>query len=244
MELDAFCSRIVQISDADSLKKALCILWWDTQFGDSDGMTAGEIARIIRDEGLGNPNSTQLGTKLNKSSLTLKKGSTFRLRAGAEDTIRDWVSPVLGCVTLKVDIDDGYLPGDVWKSTRGYLEKVCIQLNGCFQYGFFDAAAVMMRRIVETLIIEAYEHLKRDAEIRGADGNFLMLNGLIDKSIDINGLALGREAKRALSDLKKTGDRSAHNRRINAVKNDLDSVRTGLRVVADELICIANLRHA
>ena len=60
----------------------------------------------------------------------------------------------------------GYIPDGVWIGTRGYIEAVCKQLNGCFHAGFYDAAAVMLRRLLETLIIETYEQLKREAEIK------------------------------------------------------------------------------
>lgn len=244
MDIDEFCRRLVVLSELDTLHKALSILWWSTEYGGSPEMTAGEITRAMRDSGLGNPNSTQLAANLKKSSFTLKNKDRFRLKAGSGSDIREWLKPAIDCVMPCVDQERGYLPEAVWKKTRGYMERVCEQLNGCYQYGFLDAAAVMMRRIVETLIIEAYEHLNRDDEIKGPDGNYYMLSGLIDKCLGSNGLALGREAKKALGEIKKTGDRSAHNRKTNAVKTDLDNVATGLRVVVDELVNIADLRHA
>jgi hypothetical protein len=48
------------------------------------------------------------------------------------------------------------LPHALVRGTRGYLERVCFQINGCYEQGWFDACAVMMRRLVETLIIEAF----------------------------------------------------------------------------------------
>jgi hypothetical protein len=102
----------------------------------------------------------------------------------------------------------------------------------------------MVRRVAETLIIEAYEHLRREAEIRDSDGNYFMLGELVNRSTGAGGLTLGREAKAALKEIKKLGDRSAHNRRYNAVKADLDDVRSGVRVTADELINIASLRRS
>jgi hypothetical protein len=60
----------------------------------------------------------------------------------------------------------------------GYIESVCKQLNGCFRACYYDAASVMLRRLMETLIIEAYEHLKRDGEIKDGDGNYFMLKHL------------------------------------------------------------------
>ena len=39
------------------------------------------------------------------------------------------------------------------RGTRGYIEKVSNQINGAYENGWYDACAVMLRRLVETLII-------------------------------------------------------------------------------------------
>ena len=127
--------------------------------------------------------------------------------------------------------------------TRGYIEKVCEQLNGCFQFTFYDGASVLVRRLMETLIIEGYETLQRESEIRDNDGNYLKLSGLVCAATGAKGINLGRDAKRALAEVKELGDRSAHNRRFNATKPDLEKIQSGVRVAADELINIAKLRR-
>jgi hypothetical protein len=57
------------------------------------------------------------------------------------------------------------------------------------------------------------------------------------------GINLGRDAKRALAEVKELGDRSGHNRRFNATKPDLEKIQSGVRVAADELINIGGLRE-
>jgi hypothetical protein len=48
------------------------------------------------------------------------------------------------------------LPHSLVRGTRGYVERITYQVNGCYEYGWYDACAVMMRRLMETLIIEAF----------------------------------------------------------------------------------------
>ncbi len=43
------------------------------------------------------------------------------------------------------------IPMSVVRGTRGYIEKVANQINGCYEKGWYDACAVMIRRLVETL---------------------------------------------------------------------------------------------
>jgi integrase len=126
-------------------------------------------------------------------------------------------------------------------TTRGYLDRVVLQLNASYDAQLYDCCAVMCRRLLETLIIEVYEHCGRAAEVKGADGNFLMLNGLVsffEKDTTFN---VGRSGMKGLRDFKTLGDLSAHSRRFNAQKEDIDRVRDGLRVVVEELIHLAKL---
>jgi hypothetical protein len=52
---------------------------------------------------------------------------------------------------------------------------------------------------------------------------------------------ISRNGAQGLRDFKKLGDLSAHNRRFNAGRNDIDRVRDGIRVAAEELLHIAKL---
>jgi len=114
-------------------------------------------------------------------------------------------------------------------------------MNGSFQFGFFDCTAVMARRLVETLIIESYEHLQREQEIKDGGGDYFMLSKLIDQA---QGLSISRDTKRELKRIKSLGDTSAHNRRVNAVKADLEKIQNGLRLIVDELVNLASLKRA
>ena len=102
---------------------------------------------------------------------------------------------------------------------------------------------MLLRRLVETLLIECYEHDKTQARIADTEGNYFMLSGIIADAVDKSGLSLGRETKSVLRELKAIGDRAAHNRRYNAVRADLEKIRLGVRLVVDELIQLAELRR-
>lgn len=61
------------------------------------------------------------------------------------------------------------------RGTRGYLEKLAHQINGTYANAWYDACAVMIRRFVETLIIEAYEAHGIEANIKDGSGDFFFL---------------------------------------------------------------------
>ena len=206
-------------------------------------MAANILAQIIYKTGLGNPNPTQLGELIVQTKLVLKGKSGFHLKPTARNTIKDWLKPILEGSPADVNLENGYLPDAIWKNTRGYIEKIAFQVNGCYQYGFYDGASVLLRRLVETLLIECYEHEKIQSRIADSDGNYCMLSGIIADAVDKSGLSLGRETKTVLRELKSIGDRSAHNRRYNAVRADLGKIHLGVRLVVDKLIQLAQLRR-
>jgi len=125
---------------------------------------------------------------------------------------------------------------------RGYLIKVVNQINGCYEQGWYDGCAVMMRRMIETLIIECFEKHQIADEIKDPSrGEFYMLKELIDKLLGQQHFNLGRLAKKGLNNLKVIGDMSAHGRRYNAHREDIDKVAQEFRIACQELIYIAQL---
>lgn len=150
---------------------------------------------------------------------------------------KSYLPPSEGTVSSTEQI----LPNALVRGTRGYLEKVCHQINGCYEYGWFDACAVMMRRLVETLIVECFEFHKIDSKIKNSTGDFLFLRDLIDITLKEKSWNLGRSTKLGLPKLKVLGDQSAHGRRYNAHREDIDKVTQEFRLVCQELIYLANL---
>jgi hypothetical protein len=157
--------------------------------------------------------------------------------------VRGTLMPALATKgTPSVPSTDAVIARAVVSGTRGYLEAIVLQANGCYEQRWFDAAAVMVRKLVEILIIEVYEKRGDSARIKNAAGDFLMLGDLVNAIIGDATLNLGRETKATLPKVKALGDRAAHNRRFLARQSDLDAVIPGLRVVVDDLLGLAGLR--
>jgi hypothetical protein len=241
MTFDEFCHRLATLQ-LDIRDQALALLWFHDERQPDIRMKASQLARLIITTGLGNPNQTRLTEALRRSGKVTEGAMGFALKTLGRSQIREQLRPILGASRPKVDQDLGYLPRPVWDNTRGYIEKICEQLNGCFQFEYYDGAAVLTRRLLETLLIEAYETANRATEIQDKDGNYQMLSFIIPGAIGEKGLGLGRDAKKIIPAIKELGDRSAHNRRFNATKPDLEKIQSGVRCVVDELINIAQLR--
>lgn len=128
------------------------------------------------------------------------------------------------------------------RGTRPYLEKIVHQINGAYENGWYDASAVMIRRLIETLIIEVYEARGNVTKIKNSQGDFLYLRDLISTLLVESSLNLSRNAKQALPRLKNVGDKSAHNRFFTAHRQDIDRLVNDLRDVVQELVTLARLK--
>ncbi len=138
--------------------------------------------------------------------------------------------------------DEGLFPLSLLsRAKRGYLVFVGRQMNGAYGMSWFDAAAVMMRRLVEISIIEAFEAKGVAAKIKDAAGNYLQLSDLISMALAEPLFNLSRNAKKALPGLRDLGHMSAHGRYFTAQKGDVDGVQPGCRIVVEEFLHHAGL---
>jgi hypothetical protein len=150
-----------------------------------------------------------------------------------------WKTPT---VPKSVAADEGLFPLAILVQTnRGYLATVGRQMNGCFSQGWYDGCAVMMRRLIEISIIEAFEHKAIPQKIKGSDGNYLHLTDLVARALAEPALPLSRNAKKYLPQLRDVGHMSAHGRYFLARKEDLEKVQQGCRVVVEEFLHHASL---
>jgi len=242
LTLDRFCEVVGKLPRKNA-EKALAVLWYFDHDQPGVSKTAGQLTKLLGDHHIGTPNQTELAEAIRKTKLADESRNGFSLKPGSRKMIRDWL-PDLDGIQPAMNHGTGFLPEPIWKNTRGYIEEVCRELNGTFNHAYYNASAVMLRRLLETLILEAYEHLGRDAEIKDGGGNYLMLSDLAERACGENGhrgLNLGRDSKKALKDVRSVGNWSAHARRFLAHSGDLAKFQAGVRLVVQELIQIADL---
>ncbi|MGB6876603.1 MAG: DUF4145 domain-containing protein [Candidatus Acidiferrales bacterium] len=117
----------------------------------------------------------------------------------------------------------------------GVYKKVLDEANRCFAQNCPNACAAMLRRLVESLVIEAFEANGIEAKIKDSSGDYLELKALIGKAIAEPVLKLSRNTKNALPNLKFLGDLSVHARRNLVRLTDLTGVRNDARTAIEEL---------
>lgn len=137
---------------------------------------------------------------------------------------------------------DDLFPLELVRETRGYIERVAEQACGSYDQGWYDASAVMVRRLLEILIIESFESHNLTAKIKNTDDTFFFLQDLVTAALKETSWTIGRNVRKALPNLKDIGNQSAHGRRYIARKTDLDNVKRDLRLTVEELVNLSGLR--
>jgi len=230
--------KLVAKECSGSIELAIALIWFHAQQDHAVARSISSLAREIHSAGFPAQNVTRLAGQLSKDKRTTKTSNGFRIHAGHWDAVSEKLGPLLGAPEVK--ISDSVVEFGLFVRARGYTQKVVRQINASYDCGLYDCCAVMCRRLMETLIIEAYENKGEQARLKGTDGHYYMFSDLLAEIDKSNLLNIGRSSLQALKAFKKLGDLSAHNRRYNATKQDVDKVAGEMRIAAEELLHLAD----
>ena len=141
-------------------------------------------------------------------------------------------------VPRAVTLTNEFIPEEILENHDTPYQKIVHEINVCYEVKCYNAAAVLIRRIVESLLILAFEAKGIASRIKDGDDNYYMLNGLVNAIGGSPELGLGRSAK-GLQKSKFFGDLGAHNPRALVREADLDSAHELIRVAIEELAIIS-----
>lgn len=192
--------------------------------------------------GFASSNQTRLKAKV-KASRSFVKGSNkalFKLSAARLKELRQEFPEITE--SEEIDSDDSLLPEILLKETgRSYLTKIAQQINAAYENNLFDGCALMMRRLLEVLLIHAFEKQGLEADIQDADGSYQNLKTLINKAKSRREIQLSNDAKKDLDKFRELGNLSAHRVKYNCRRDDIRPVRAEFRAAIEELIYAAGL---
>lgn len=127
-----------------------------------------------------------------------------------------------------------FIPNDLIEERHYILKKVLWEINRSYDAACYNSCAAMVRRLTESLIVEAFEHHKIADKIKKGE-NYVEFSALIGIAIAETKLGLTRNTKRVLPELKFFGDLGAHNRKALVRKDDLDRLHQAIRSAVEEL---------
>src|SRR5207253_7966022 len=96
---------------------------------------------------------------------------TVRLRVASKSRLSARYNEIAGTVVAP-GTDEQIIPAGLFENTRPHLESLVTQINGTYQHGFYDACAVMCRRLLECLLLLAFERAEKADVIRDGTGEY------------------------------------------------------------------------
>jgi len=234
-----FCRRIAPLQ-LSHVERAVALLWFYAQTQQFEERTAAELADDLHEEKFPRPRVDRLNSELTASRQTIRgrRAKSFQIDIRRIADLDSTYGGLLGVV--EADVDGLVLPVDWFKGTRLYLDKMAHQINGCYEYGFYDGCAVLCRRLMESLIVETYIKAGLHQEIKTGAG-FRMLDGLISHIRQHKTIVLSRNAPKTMEAVKQLGDTAAHDRTYITQARDIDDTRAAFRRLIQEPMYLAGI---
>lgn len=223
------------------LDQAIALLWYYERSQTYSERSVSDLVSDIEEENYGTQNVTRLREALRRSRATVRGASrdSFRINAARFQELNDRYSSLLDI--NEPEATSSVIPLEFVSGTRTYLERLVKQINGSYDAGFFDASAVILRRLAESLLIEVYVSQGRQSEIKQG-GVFLQFSGLIAYIAADANIAKSRGFVAGLNLVKDLGDTAAHDRTYITPKQDIDDNRTAIRRIINELLALASVK--
>jgi hypothetical protein len=242
LELEHFGKQLAAL-DYGEVDLAVSLIWYRCQVEGETEVSAASIAKLMHDLSLrGQVNVSRLAARLGQCQDLLRgrTPSHFKVRAQALDRLTQAHEHLLEHPKPKVA--PHVVPMDEFVgTTRKYLLSLIEQINGSYQFGFFDSCAAMSRRLMETLLIEAFEHAGKGDKIKTGDGQYVGLADIISRARSNQHIRLQRGSADTMEEIKVLGDTAAHSRMYITKQSDLDHVRFKYRKVIAELAHLAGI---
>jgi hypothetical protein len=145
----------------------------------------------------------------------------------------------IGLVDTLPDVAPHIVPYEPLRGRRQYLENLARQINGCYQLGRYDGCAVMSRRLMECLLILAFNEQGHAKTILDTSGDPKPLADLISLAASGQYIKLARGSGAVLAKVKELGDKAAHHPTYNTRRPDIDNLSVGYATLISELAHLA-----
>jgi hypothetical protein len=238
-DINDFIKRISEFDSLKSSEKIDYIVYFLLIIEKRSAVTSSEVKKCFEDLHTvpysNIPSYLSRFSKGGKGQKFLKKGTVGYL---LERKRKEQIDLITKNIPIPKPSDDLF-PIILLDNTRGYILRVAEQASVCYNIGMYDASLVMIRKLLETLIIECFERYGIESNIKGHNGNYFFLSDLIGEFFNSAcKWSVSRNTSQSLPKIKSLGDLSAHNRRFNAKKSDIDKIKDDLRIVIEDLVLL------
>lgn len=223
---------------------AIALLWYfDLQEGKPE-LRPAFLAELMQDLSLRRQvNATRLGRQLlaNRAVMRGKEMGTVRLRLASRSRLSSRYGAITGTVAPP-EQGAPIVPADLFDNTRPHLQALVAQINGTYRSGFYDACAVMCRRLLNCLLLLAFESAAKGKVIRDASGEYRAFADIIELASSSRHIKLARSAAAVMGKMDYVGDLAAHHPTYTIRQKDIDEQRLAFHRVISELAQLADIK--
>lgn len=242
MKIDTF-AKAASLFDQNEVEKVRLLSFYHLKTTGSPEFSIEDVRQWFETLHLHAPNLSRLKGRIDASKSFVKGRipATWKLHATDRDNLQATL-PGVSSRSEEIESGDAILPLALYEGTRGFIESLAKQINASFEYNIFDGCAVLMRRLIEVLLILAYEHNNIEADITDGNGQYLPLERVIAHAKASSKLRLSRDSKSMLDEMRSLGNFSAHKIYFNCRRSDVERVRGNYRATVEELLYKSGIR--
>lgn len=234
-----------KLADRSESEKAKLLCFFHYKETDESLFSMPLISNLFVQCGFNVHNSSRLKTNLTKGkekAFVNSKGKTATIEfipAILQSTEKEYA--VLWEDNITIDSDSELIDEQKFVGKRKYLDQLIYQINHSYANNCYDAAAVLMRRLFEVLLVLSYQNYGIDDQIKDSTGKgYIMLDGIVKNAKNNQILKISR-IKSEFDTFRMVGNFSAHNITYTAGKKDIDDIKLNYRVMLEELYSKAGL---
>lgn len=194
------------------------------------------MSKVLIENGFSQPNATRLKKKINSSKELIKGQSknSYKLHQKTIIKIQE-TYPFLKIDSEEIITSNDVLPESLYKGTRGFIEKLALQINASFENNIPDGCAVLMRRLLEVLLVLGYQNDGIENEISNTEG-LKNLSFIINYTVSNQIFSLSKNSYNCIDSFRKLGNFSAHRIQYNCTKSEIRKLKMEYRVLIEELL--------
>jgi hypothetical protein len=223
---------------------AIALLWYFDQKEGRSELRPDFLAGLMHDLSLRQRvSATRLGRQLlaHHDVMRGREMGTVRLRRASKSRISSRYNKIAK-PTNQSETDWQIIPAGLFENSFPHLEALAIQINGTYQAGFYDACAVMCRRLLGCMLLLAFEGVKKGEVVRDIHGEYLDLAELIPLASSSRHIKLARRAGTVMRMIEYVGELAASHPAYITQPTDIDKQGSGFRRLITELIRLAEIK--
>ncbi len=235
MNINNFVKK-TDFAEKGELDKTLLLGFYYHTFESKDEFSIAEVCQKLGSLGFSQPNKSRLDKNVSTSKKFVKgKSKSFhKLHYNSIKQLEKKYA-FLAVESEEIITSNDVLPESLYKGTRGFIEKLALQINASYENNIPDGCAVLMRRLLEVLLVLGYQHVGRESDIKDSNGDLKNLSSIINFTVSNKVFSLSKDSYTCIDTFRKLGNFSAHRIQYNCKKSEIEKVKMEFRVLIEEL---------